>query len=90
MGIQHYQYPNPFHSTRAQFVAQCQRDALKEKICDERNIKLVIIPHTIQRDDLEQFLRTELQHELAMQRQQEATRLETEEDVLVAFARIDI
>lgn len=64
-GIQHAQFPNPFHTTYAQFSAQRTRDALKIDLCKEHNVKLVLIPHTVQRAEIESFLRTELEQELA-------------------------
>lgn len=59
-GIQHYQFPNPFHSTRAQFEAQCQRDLLKVELCKRHNVTLITVPHHVCRQELDQYLRLEL------------------------------
>ena len=55
-GIQHRVYPNPYHSTRAQFEAQQQRDALKAELCAKAGVKLVIVPDTVAAQDIERFL----------------------------------
>lgn len=56
-GVQHYEFPNPFHTNRAQFEAQCGRDKLKVQLCEASGITLVVVPHTVARQDIETFLR---------------------------------
>ena len=56
-GVQHYEFPNPFHSTRAQFEAQQRRDALKVRLCQECGVRLLVVPHTVNRDDIEAHLK---------------------------------
>lgn len=46
-GQQHYIFPNCYHKTRKDFDSQVERDVLKEKLCREYNIKLIIVPYTI-------------------------------------------
>lgn len=64
-GIQHYGWPNPFHATRARFEKQLQRDALKQRLCAEHGVTLIVIPHTVAREGIEEFLRRQLQPQLA-------------------------
>jgi len=61
-GIQHYEFPNPFHSTREQFQRQCDRDELKGTLCKNHGVRLIVVPHHVQREDMEQYLRTQLVH----------------------------
>jgi hypothetical protein len=59
-GIQHHIYPNPFHSTLTQFEAQQRRDAYKVRMCEERGIRLVVIPYTVERNSIASYLRHQL------------------------------
>jgi hypothetical protein len=61
-GVQHYEFPNPFHSTRAQFQRQQDRDKLKSTLCSMHGVRLLIVPHHVQRDDIETYLRNQLEH----------------------------
>lgn len=60
-GVQHFTFPNPFHRSRAQFEAQRQRDALKVQLCEKYGCRLVVVPHTVARDDIDAFVRNKLQ-----------------------------
>ena len=45
-GIQHYEYFQHYHRNgESDFLAQHERDIKKYKICRERGIKLILIPH---------------------------------------------
>ncbi len=90
MGEQHTQYPNPFHSTYAQFAAQCKRDVLKIKLCKEFKVKLIFIPHTIQRNDIEAFLQLQLQNEIYAMQLIHKVELEDEDEILMVFGRINL
>lgn len=46
-GVQHYQYPNIFHSNEQQFKDQMRRDKFKEKVCMKNGILLLIVPYTV-------------------------------------------
>ena len=63
-GIQHYEYFPHFHRNgESDFKAQQARDRQKYKICHERGIALIIIPHqyTYQnKDELEDFIFNEV------------------------------
>ena len=58
--VQHYEWPNPFHRTRAKFEAQVKRDILKLELCKVRGVRLIVVPHTVQRTEIEAFLVTQL------------------------------
>lgn len=46
-GIQHYVYPNSFHKTRQDFDAQVRRDQYKTQFCEQRGIRLIVVPYVI-------------------------------------------
>lgn len=39
-GPQHYEFPNPYHASIAEFKAQQTRDRLKERLCKQLGVKL--------------------------------------------------
>jgi len=59
-GIQHSQYPNPVHTTRSQFEAQAKRDALKQRLCSKQGVCLVLVPHTVTRQEMSAHLESRL------------------------------
>jgi len=59
-GSQHYEFPNRFHKTKQEFLAQVERDKFKVQRCAEEGINLVVIPHVLKDDELEDFIRTKL------------------------------
>lgn len=60
-GIQHSQYNKHFHpSGEDEFLYQTQKDRYKDKVCRERGVLLIRIPHTVAFHDLERYLRHEL------------------------------
>jgi len=63
--VQHYVYPNPFHSTRPQFEAQRARDALKVCLCEQNGIRLIVVPYTVEREEIGDFLRAHVPLTLA-------------------------
>ena len=60
-GIQHDRYPNPVHTSRAQFLAQVNRDRMKAAMCKEHGVCLLLVPHTVSRADMASFLKAQLQ-----------------------------
>lgn len=46
-GIQHYVWPNFFHSTIKEFFAQRDRDQVKAEICIQEHICLIRVPYII-------------------------------------------
>jgi hypothetical protein len=55
-GEQHYNYPNVFHKTEHEFIEQVRRDIFKRKICDKRGIYLIVIPYTVSKETLYDFI----------------------------------
>ena len=47
-GPQHYEYPNPFHVSRAEFEHQQSLDRLKEELCEKRGVKLVRVRYDVE------------------------------------------
>ena len=37
----HYEFPNSYHKTRAEFDKQQENDELKDKLCAENNVTLI-------------------------------------------------
>ena len=65
-GGQHYKFTPIFHKTEADFEKQLQRDQDKIKICNELNIKLVVVPYALNNySSIETFLKTELKYLLS-------------------------
>lgn len=56
-GAQHYIFPNAFHKTMQEFEAQQRRDRYKEALCQEANVRLVVVPYTVPLEAIEAFLR---------------------------------
>lgn len=46
-GIQHYQYPNPFHRNEETFRNLVYRDGIKKQISEEHGIRLITVPYTV-------------------------------------------
>ncbi len=58
-GQQHAKYVPFFHKNYEHFVNQQYRDEIKKMLCEKNGIKLISVPHTIQIDDIETYLRVE-------------------------------
>lgn len=55
-GIQHSQTHSHFHSHPKEFEYQYAKDSYKDKVCKEKGVLLVRIPHTIGYEDLETYI----------------------------------
>jgi hypothetical protein len=44
-GVQHYEFPNPFHKNKEEFIKQLRRDDYKRKACDQLGIYLITVPY---------------------------------------------
>lgn len=55
-GIQHYKFLKHFHKTQSAFEKLQYHDDLKIKICNENNIKLIIVPYTVQHEKIYDFI----------------------------------
>lgn len=56
-GEQHFKYIPFFHKQYADFILLQRRDTIKKNICDKRNIKLIIIPYTVDIDNMREFIK---------------------------------
>jgi len=54
-GPQHYEFPNTYHRTRAEFEQQKARDAFKSAACEKNGVRLVRIRASTLPDELQQF-----------------------------------
>jgi len=59
-GIQHYVFPNPFHTSKNAFDAQLRRDQTKADLCKVAGVKLYTVPHTIERSKIKQCLKDQM------------------------------
>jgi len=67
-GIQHDRYPNPVHTSHAQFLAQVNRDRMKAAMCKEHGVCLLLVPHTVSRAGMASFLKAQLKsHQIPME-----------------------
>lgn len=59
-GAQHAKF-HPMHRGSIQaFKDQQDRDRLKAQLCQQHGVKLIVIPHTVKWNKLEEYIRTEL------------------------------
>lgn len=65
-GIQHYEYPNVFHRSREEFIAQLRRDEAKINLCDQNGIYLIRVPHHVPMAEIPQFVHTYLPDRLTV------------------------
>lgn len=59
-GRQHYEYIPTIHKTREQFYAQQYRDYMKQILCSQHGIVLIIVPYTVHVNDIPNLLEKEL------------------------------
>lgn len=59
-GIQHAKYVPFFHKNKEMFYNQKYRDLLKVKLCQEHDIILIHVDHTIKNENIKQYLINEL------------------------------
>lgn len=55
-GHQHYDFPNHFHKTRADFDSQQERDRFKNEKCRQMGIHLINIPYTVPYDEINGYI----------------------------------
>lgn len=60
-GEQHYRYIPYFHSSKDAFYNTKYRDEMKERLCKENGVKLVIVPYTVSVKDIEEYLKQKLE-----------------------------
>jgi hypothetical protein len=59
-GVQHYKYTPFFHKTRDAFHNQKYRDYLKRDLCSKNGIKLIEVPYTVEKTEIEKYLKEKL------------------------------
>lgn len=60
-GIQHYEFKPIFHKNRGNYERTIITDITKIKTCDEKGIKLIVIPYTVKNKDLFSFIVEQLE-----------------------------
>ena len=56
-GRQHYEFVPRFHRSKEAFYNTKYRDDMKQRLCRENNVALIIVPYTVPLDAIESFLR---------------------------------
>lgn len=59
-GKQHYEFIPHFHINREAFYNVKYRDEMKKRLCEENNVKLIIVPYSIKHEDIETFIKDQL------------------------------
>ena len=60
-GIQHYVWPNGFtHQTYEDFVKQMYRDKIKQELCHEHGIHLIVVPYNVPPHLIESYILSKL------------------------------
>lgn len=59
-GVHHRKFTEFFHKTEQDFFNQQDRDQFKEERCRELGIVLIRVPDTVKYDDLEEYIKNEL------------------------------
>jgi hypothetical protein len=59
-GRQHLEFVPKFHKTIHDLERQKERDALKNKLCEENGVTLITVPHYIGIDDIDDYIRERL------------------------------
>lgn len=59
-GVQHYIYPNKFHRTKEEFIAQVRRDQYKVEACEQAGIYLITVPYNVEHHKIEEYIRSQL------------------------------
>ena len=59
-GIHHRKYTEFFHKSEQDFIEQKERDNFKEEKCKELGITLIRVPDTVKYEDLEIYIKNEL------------------------------
>jgi hypothetical protein len=55
-GAQHYHYNQMMHGNRDSFHNQKYRDLIKKQLCEQHNIRLIVVPCTVPEHEIPTFL----------------------------------
>lgn len=61
-GHQHFEFPNAFHKTREEFEALVYRDNLKQKLCEEHGVYLIVVPYKVPENQIKDYIEYYLPH----------------------------
>lgn len=56
-GEQHYAFKPHWHTTRENFEGGKLNDKIKKKLCKDHGINLIIVPYTVEFDNIEKYIR---------------------------------
>jgi len=56
-GPQHYYYNPHFHASKDAFYNSKYRDELKARLCAKNGVKLIVVPYTVDINDIEDYIR---------------------------------
>ena len=56
-GKQHYHYTPHFHASKEAFYNVRYRDEIKRRLCSDNGIKLIVVPYTVDTNNIEKFIR---------------------------------
>lgn len=59
-GKQHYTYTKGMHKNYESFRNQQYRDEMKMKMCKENDFELIVVPYTVPKQSIENYLKEEL------------------------------
>lgn len=59
-GEQHYKFIPHFHATKDSFYNLKYKDDIKQRLCKEHNVKLIVVPYTVPLADIEAYILNEL------------------------------
>lgn len=59
-GQQHYCFPNNFHKTYEEFLAQVRRDNMKADLCAAHGVMYVAVPYNIPREQIPAYVKWSL------------------------------
>lgn len=59
-GEQHYNFPNVFDKFEYQFDNRQHTDKAKIRMCEENNVKLIVVPYTVKLINIENYLKERL------------------------------
>lgn len=74
-GEQHYTYPCKYHKSETDFKNQIYRDTVKQILSDKNNIKLIIVPYTIDTCDVDETQINGYKKNLSLSRQDREDRI---------------
>lgn len=55
-GIQHYEYTPIFHKSKDVFYNTKYRDKMKDTLCRENGVKLIVVPYTVKLENIQQYI----------------------------------